>query len=169
LKPFAPVSENIQLAGTVSRHEDRLEFEYRLSGQNRQVQDCFVKGQWTSWERADELWRTTCFEAFWGVPGQETYYELNLSPAKQKWNCYRFAGYREPQPPKTSEDFELIGVECGSDFLKASVQAKIPLPKLEMNLCAVIRTPSGISYFSWNHVDQKADFHARSCFRYLLT
>src|SRR5438045_24619 len=42
--------------------------------------------------RADDLWRTTCFEAFLGT-GDGGYYELNFSPSTE-WAVYRFDGYR---------------------------------------------------------------------------
>ena len=42
--------------------------------------------------RTDELWRTTCFEAFVRTDGG--YVEYNLSPSGA-WAAYRFDGYRE--------------------------------------------------------------------------
>src|SRR5262245_14627483 len=44
--------------------------------------------------RADELWRTTCFEAFVREAGAEAYYELNFATSLQ-WAAYGFSGYRE--------------------------------------------------------------------------
>ena len=43
--------------------------------------------------RADELWRTTCFELFLRRPGSEGYLEFNFSPSGQ-WAAYAFDGYR---------------------------------------------------------------------------
>lgn len=44
--------------------------------------------------RADDLWRTTCFELFLRRPGAEGYLELNFSPSG-RWAAYAFDGYRE--------------------------------------------------------------------------
>ena len=44
-------------------------------------------------DRADELWRSTCFEFFLGRAGQPGYIELNVSPSGA-WNCYTFDDYR---------------------------------------------------------------------------
>src|SRR3954464_8994411 len=44
--------------------------------------------------RADELWRTTCFEAFLRPLGEENYREWNFAPSGQ-WATYEFSGYRE--------------------------------------------------------------------------
>ncbi len=41
--------------------------------------------------RTDELWKHSCFEAFFGAG--DGYYEFNLSPSTQ-WAAYRFDGYR---------------------------------------------------------------------------
>ncbi|MEM8936111.1 MAG: hypothetical protein AAGC77_06860, partial [Pseudomonadota bacterium] len=48
--------------------------------------------------RADDLWRTTCFEAFIRIPhsvssGGAAYWEVNASPSRQ-WATYAFSDYR---------------------------------------------------------------------------
>ena len=44
-------------------------------------------------ERADGLWKHTCFEAFISASGLSGYYELNFSPSGQ-WAIYSFDRYR---------------------------------------------------------------------------
>ena len=44
--------------------------------------------------RADELWRTTCFEAFLKPMGQSSYTEWNFAPSGD-WASYAFSDYRE--------------------------------------------------------------------------
>src|SRR5690606_5952303 len=44
--------------------------------------------------RADELWRTTCFELFVKDRKGAGYAEFNFSPSG-RWAAYRFSGYRE--------------------------------------------------------------------------
>src|SRR5207253_6068780 len=44
--------------------------------------------------RADDLWQTTCFEAFLRRPGEESYREWNFAPSGQ-WAAYDLAAYRE--------------------------------------------------------------------------
>lgn len=43
--------------------------------------------------RADELWRTTCFELFLRRPGEDAYLEFNFAPSGQ-WAAYGFNAYR---------------------------------------------------------------------------
>ena len=47
----------------------------------------------TAPERADGLWRQTCFEAFVRAAPDAAYYEFNFAPSTQ-WAAYRFSGYR---------------------------------------------------------------------------
>lgn len=42
----------------------------------------------------DELWRTTCFEAFVRPAGENAYREWNFAPSGD-WAAYDFTGYRE--------------------------------------------------------------------------
>src|SRR5688500_14038037 len=56
--------------------------------------DRFVIPKLTEPWRADELWRTTCFEAFLLETGAESYREWNFAPAGN-WAAYDFDSYRE--------------------------------------------------------------------------
>jgi len=44
--------------------------------------------------RADNLWQTTCFEAFLRVPGAAGYREWNFAPSGE-WAAYDFTAHRE--------------------------------------------------------------------------
>lgn len=44
--------------------------------------------------RADDLWRTTCFELFLRRPGEDAYMEFNFSPSGE-WSAWAFDGYRD--------------------------------------------------------------------------
>src|SRR5687768_10522470 len=54
----------------------------------------FVIAEPAEQERADELWLTTCFEAFLRPHGETAYREWNFAPSTQ-WAAYEFADYRE--------------------------------------------------------------------------
>src|SRR5689334_3335291 len=45
-------------------------------------------------ERTDELWKTTCFEAFLRPLGETSYLEWNFAPSGQ-WASYEFSDYRD--------------------------------------------------------------------------
>lgn len=125
-------------------------------------------------ERADGLWRTTCFEAF--VAGQgEDYLELNLAPSGQ-WAAYAFEGYRagmrEAEVPAPD-----IKVECLADRLLLTARIDLPLmtrddwqrDDWQVGLSAVVEGSDGKrSYWALAHAADKPDFHDRACFTAVL-
>jgi hypothetical protein len=112
--------------------------------------------------RADELWRTTCFEAFIAAPASESYLEVNLSPSRA-WALYAFDGYRGgmKSPPVQPPD---IDVRRSPGRLELS--AVVDLADLasegawRLALTAVIEREDGAkSYWSLAHPEGKPDFH----------
>ncbi len=163
LKPFTAI-DDIEVHGRIEAVGDQLIVEFLLKDPQNRIEDSLRPGQWKTWERADELWKTTCFEAFIGVQGEARYWELNLSPALQKWNLYSFDGYRSPQPPRTSDTLELASIAATANSLTCGLHAKIALNRLEASLNAVIRTREGVNYFALKHAGLKPDFHLRESF-----
>src|SRR4051812_47799940 len=100
LKPFSQT--DVTLKGAIRWTPGNVTVEFALGDPNGEVQDSLSAGSWKTWPRADELWKTTCFEAFWAVPGQRGYWEVNFSPSKRAWNVYFFDDYRDPQPPRAT-------------------------------------------------------------------
>ena len=115
--------------------------------------------------RADELWRTTCFEAFLRRHDEEAYREWNFAPSGQ-WAAYDFTGYREgmtaseiPSPPYIRMEDNLtwwtlgatIAVDAGGEW--------------HLGLSAVLEEKDGTkSYWALAHGGEKPDFHAPVCF-----
>ena len=121
--------------------------------------------------RADELWRTTCFEAFFRPVGFEAYFELNLSPS-ERWNAYDFDSYREGMRERPFPHEPECTMRQGSSF--AIFDAAVPVGGLAsgpcaLALCAVIEEEGGtVSYWGLAHADGKPDFHAPVSFAELL-
>lgn len=117
--------------------------------------------------RADELWRTTCFELFLRPAGGESYVELNLSPS-ERWAAYNFTGYRAGMDDRPSSREPICAIRQGSSF--AIFDAAIPrdtLPTLPAaaNFAAVIEETGGIkSLWAVAHPEGQPDFHAPACF-----
>lgn len=117
--------------------------------------------------RADELWRTTCFELFLRPEGGGGYVELNLSPS-ERWAAYDFAGYRAEMAERPASREPDCTMRLGTNF--AIFDAAIPrdvLPALPAaaNFAAVIEERDGtISYWALAHPAAKPDFHDPACF-----
>ncbi len=112
--------------------------------------------------RTDELWRTTCFEAF--VGGDDAVYrEYNFAPSGQ-WAAYVFDALRDGM--RNAGDEAEVWLEGGETWIavEAAVSAAIA-PGSPLNLTAVIEEDGGIkSYWALAHPDGPPDFHNRDCF-----
>ena len=110
--------------------------------------------------RTDELWRTTCFEAFVETTPGAGYYEFNLSPSS-KWAAYHFTGYREGM---ALAELSPPAIITGANATHIDVDALIYLPPNDgpwrLALSAVIEEADGAkSYWALAHPPGKPDFH----------
>lgn len=119
-------------------------------------------------ERADALWRHTCFEAFVGLGAGKGYVEFNFAPSRQ-WAIYRFEDYRagmcEPVelcPPDLSIEAQgpRLALTAWLDLSPLSGARPVSL-----GLAAVIETQAGeLSYWALAHPPGAPDFHHPDCF-----
>lgn len=128
---------------------------------------------WISRSRADELWKTTCLEAF-VADGKGGYHEFNLSPSGQ-WAAYGFTGYREGMTPHAG--VELRDLERSVEDDRLILSAVLDLDRLglpagdawRIGLSAVIEETDGAkSYWALAHAPGKPDFHHPDAFAYDL-
>ncbi len=166
LNPFLETKVPIKVAAEISVHGSRIDFHFEILDPNRLVLEGLVPGLSGPQEimRADNLWKTTCLEAFWAVPGEQKYWELNISPGGKKWNCYRFENYRQPVLPVVCYDYEIQNISVAAGTLECSVLGKSVLPGIEASLCVIVRTANGTHFFSTAHAGSKPDFHNRGSF-----
>ena len=113
--------------------------------------------------RADELWRTTCFELFLGFDDEERYVEFNFSPST-RWAAYAFDGYREGMAPLDRDvaphvEWRAYGVDVDCDL------GGLLHGELRMALSAVIEEEGGVrSFWALAHPPGAPDFHHPACF-----
>jgi hypothetical protein len=114
--------------------------------------------------RKDDLWRTTCFEAFLRGEG-EAYREWNFAPSGD-WAAYDFASYRkgssEPEvaPPYIRMEDNMTWWTVGATIAGDAEQS------LHLGLSAVLEEIDGTkSYWAVSHPEgDKPDFHDAACF-----
>ncbi len=157
-----PLSVNGVEARVIGWDEAWLRVRWRVEGAQGLVVPAFAgRG------RADELWRTTCFELFLRPQGAEAYVEFNLSPS-ERWAAYDFISYREGMAERPASREPDCTMRQGSSF--AIFDAAIPrdvLPGLPAaaNFAAVIEEEGGVfSFWALAHPHVKPDFHDPSCF-----
>src|ERR1700733_5062755 len=86
LRPFAPsnLSNGLKVLFSIWRWPSRLDFNFILHGATPDDLNNVVLPDVVSPEtrqRRDELWKTTCFEFFFGAQDKKSYFEMNLSPS----------------------------------------------------------------------------------------
>jgi hypothetical protein len=116
--------------------------------------------------RADELWRTTCFEAFLRPAGSTSYREWNFAPSGN-WAAYDFADVREGMERADVAAPPYIRME--DNFTWWTVGATIAADadrEWQLGLSAVLEEKDGTkSYWALAHPDpDKPDFHHPDCF-----
>ena len=149
-------------ARVIGRDADWLRLRWRVEGAQALIVPPFAgRG------RADELWRTTCFELFLRPDEGQSYCEFNLSPS-ERWAAYDFDDYREGMRSRPSPQEPTCTIRQGSSF--AIFDAAVPIAALPgeacaMGLTAVIEEMGGVkSYWALAPGGATPDFHDASCF-----
>lgn len=114
--------------------------------------------------RADELWRHTCFEAFFASQEGDGYVEFNVSPSRA-WAAYAFDSYRSGMRPAIVEAPEIAVVRDVERFELDVSLLLSPNVSARVALTAVIEHTDGeLAYWALAHAPGKPDFHHRAGF-----
>jgi hypothetical protein len=122
--------------------------------------------------RADDLWMTTCFEAFLLTGYDEGYIEINLSPSN-RWAAYCFDNYREGMAKADAvllhHPFQRADTERYEIGARAHLGGFQPDAPWRLGLSAVIEETNGRkSYWALAHAPDKPDFHHPDSFACVL-
>lgn len=155
LCPFNPCEE-LSVVADIDRKGDALQFSYLIEGQTSGI----VIPPTSQAKRTDQLWNSTCFEAFIST-GETSYIEMNFAPSG-RWAAYSFTNYREGMGEL---DIAPPLISFAGNRLTATVGLAAE-PGSAVNLTAVIVFESGLrSYWALAHPNaNRPDFHARDCF-----
>jgi len=116
--------------------------------------------------RTDNLWKTTCFEAFLQPEGECVYRELNFSPSGQ-WAAYDFDDYRTGMTQAGLHAPPEIELILAPDRLELHVRLALDLSRepYRLGLSAVIDEKVGFrSLWALSHKGGVPDFHRADCF-----
>ena len=116
-------------------------------------------------DRADELWKTTCFEAFLREAGQKRYREWNFAPSGQ-WATYDFSSQRKGMKNADVDQAPYIRMEDNLTWWALGATIAVDAEKKwELGLSAVLEEKDGTkSYWALAHGGDKPDFHSPDCF-----
>lgn len=184
--PSSIESIEVEVARTIGRGGPRkLLLNYFVHGPMRTLSVPRWRGKG---ERRDELWRTTCFEAFVRAEGDPLYYAFAFAPSRD-WNARRFSDYLEGMAParvRTSEvqwaqmypprpgeyrswaEHEEFGRHNGYQTAEVDLGEAMDLPldrPWRIGLSAVIEERNGRkSWWALAHPPGAPDFHHEACF-----
>jgi hypothetical protein len=162
LIPFSPITEKISLTGDIQIQNNSLRIDFRIEDPNLLIDfnNPYLANQ-NSTNRTNELWKYTCFEAFWAIKDRPSYWEFNIA-SNGLWNLYYFDSYKSPNLPRENFDFELSQFTFSPTQITAILDCKITIAAIEASLTAVIKTKSKQNlYFAIQHSGEKPDFHIR--------
>ena len=155
--PQFPPSAVRSIESEVWRDGQRWHFRYLVEGASE-----VVVSDPAERARANNLWETTCFEAF-VAGGGRSYREFNFAPSGQ-WAAYEFTA---PRDGMTDADAEVeVWLEGGETWIaiEAAVLADLA-PGASLGLSAVIEEQGGAkSYWALAHPPGAPDFHHPDCF-----
>ena len=115
--------------------------------------------------RKDELWQTTCFEAFLRADRAGSYQEWNFAPSGN-WAAYEFSGYRDGMAEAEVGAPPYIRLEDNLTWWTLGATIAVDADKeWQFNLTAVLEEKDGTkSYWALAHAPDKPDFHHADCF-----
>jgi len=115
--------------------------------------------------RKDELWKSTCFEAFFRAEGENSYREWNFAPSGD-WAAYDFSTYREGMTPaEVGEPY--VRTEDNLTWWAMGATIAVDADQTwHLGLSAVLEEKDGTkSYWALAHCNaEKPDFHLADCF-----
>jgi hypothetical protein len=125
----------------------------------------FVIPSSTEGARTDELWKTTCFEAFLRTEGEAGYTEWNFAPSGD-WAAYDFTARRHGMRNAEVTAPPYIRVEDNLTWWGLGATIAVPAERrYRLGLSAVIEERDGtISYWALAHPPGAPDFHHDDCF-----
>lgn len=164
------ISSDFRLIGT------QLDVSYLVDDKDEELEDFYPfevkKNISGALFPLENLWTTTCFEIFLKNSNSTDYYEFNFN-SKAEWNVFYFSDYR-----KRVESFKNpVGIEMQTHLVagRPSLVYSFDISKLvnlklpaQINLAAVTKSSTEISFWSQKHNGQKPDFHDPKNFSLIL-
>ena len=125
----------------------------------------FVMPEGATNERRDELWKSTCFEAFLRRDGETSYQEWNFTPSGA-WAAYDFTGRREGMTQAAVNAPPYVRMEDNLTWWALGATVSIESGhQWALGLSAVLEERDGtLSYWALAHGGDKPDFHDPACF-----
>ncbi len=166
LQPFEPSPAGVACLCAAQIKKKVLRLDFTITGE---IKKLVIPDQTDQPIRKDELWQSTCFEFFFKIAGNKSYWEFNISPTGD-WNLYRFSDYREGMKPElrvTAAKSERSQTENAF-----SLRCSFPVnglisqdANIQLGLSCVVACKDGAKcYYALCHPGKQPDFHHQNSF-----
>ena len=162
LKPFSK-TENISINASLKLTKGKIALSFLLKGNL----DSYLFPKVEKIQRANELWKATCFELFL-ANDDEVYYELNFS-SSLAWNFYVLDAYRAESKALELEEEPCISFTYKDDECSIVFELESEVLDFEdfkyCNLATILLTRENERRF-WaiKHLKDAPDFHNKNNF-----
>ena len=167
LKNHDKEQRDIKIESSLEIEEKNVKLEFIIRGNLEE----YIFAQSATKQRANELWKHTCFELFFGDKKRASYIEINISPSTA-WNIYQFHHHRVFDKEEASLFHPLIKtlkIEDEYRLLFEHKFDKIPLDKeLIFNLAVILLDKNKKRYFyTIKKKNEEVDFHDKRYWEFL--
>lgn len=154
-----------KIAVTLTFFKKQVKLNYQLLGHL----ECYNFQKPIKQQRADELWKESCFELFLAHTSSEAYWEINLSPSTA-WNAYRFDAYKKGMLPSSlfsTPRIKSLQTDNRYSFdVKMTLQESLLNNELQINLAVILLDKQKKRHFYTLQPRQgHPDFHDRTTFK----
>ena len=169
LKNHNKEEKNIVVEVSLEIKQKRVNIEYRVTGEiDNYIFETFMESEAlmrlksSSPIRANNLWKSTCFELFIAPKENLNYWELNIS-SSTKWNFYAFDSYKENM--REERDISIPNIEIVQKenlyFISCEFNLREIIPKQSnFNLAVILLDRNCVRHFySINRKGGVVDFH----------
>ena len=166
LKNHKREEKNIVIEASLEVEQKRVKVEYKITGELNN----YIFEQPSKQQRANELWKATCFELFIAPKEELNYWELNISPST-KWNLYAFDNYKEHMREEKNISIPNIKITQKEDTYLISCELNLGMEgfspeQSNFNLTVILLDKNHVRHFySINRKDGIVDFHNRDYWR----
>jgi hypothetical protein len=146
LKSHYPTKRNTTVKASFQRHKNTITLYFELIGT---VNEYHFKNP-SKQQRADNLWKNTCFELFIANTHNNAYWEINISPSTQ-WNIYHFSDYKEGMKKEKNITQPIIKTTQKNNYYSLSFTSTFTQDvlnqELQINLAVILLDLDGVRHF----------------------
>ena len=167
------VTQGLRVIAGAKVSGERLELQFKVEAEEGLLPVALRECPPISARRTTELWKATCFEAFFGVKESDRYFEFN-GALSGDWDLYEFDSYRSGmRPVPVAGGSEPVLQVLHSDEKRLHLSYSFPVSVIEgegslgrFGITSVLRIGDLPTYWALHHGGEKPDFHLRSGFIY---